>query len=296
MAKRQVLRIVKERKLSDLIAPPRGGAVFEASGVIAVGKHAFVVLDNVRRVARIALHVRPDSQAHQWVGASRQGEGYEAITYSPGTGRFYLMIEAQKHPDGTFKGAIEEYDDHWRFRARRWVDYEFDKRNTGFEGLASVESRGRHYLLALCEGNNCRDSRKKKKRGQGRIHVLERRGRLWRPIARIKLPQQVGFKDYAGLAVRGTRLAVVSQESSRLWIGRLRIGRWKIDGRGRIYEFPRTKKGKKRYCSVEGISWLSPQTLVSVSDLSKKRHPKRCERTDQSIHLISLASRARRTQ
>lgn len=287
--KTPVLRLVRERKLEDLLDPPGAGAVFEASGVIAEGPHCFVALDNVRRVARVALHLRPGSSAHRWLATNRQGEGYEAITFDRAAGRFYLMIEAQKHPDGTYKGAIDEYDKDWRYKGRRWIDHAFAKRNAGFEGLASLHWHGTHYLLALCEGNNCRHSRKKKKPGRGRIHVLERRGRVWRPVARIKLPDQVAFKDYSGLALRGTRLGVVSQESSRLWVGSVRAGQWNISGKGRIYLFPRTKKGKKRYYTVEGISWLTAQTFVAVSDLRKRRHPKRSRKTDQSVHVFRLA-------
>ena len=282
------LRLVKERKLADLLDPPRTGAVYEASGVIAVAGYCYVALDNIRRVARIASHLRPGADGHVWVGRVRQGEGYEAITHSRAQRRFYLMIEAQKHPDGTFKGAVEEYDDAWRFKTRRWVDFSLKKRNTGFEGLASVEWRGRHYLLALCEGNKCRDSHSQRKRGQGRIHVLERRGQLWKPVARIKLPEHVNFKDYAGMSVSGERIVVVSQQSSRVWVGRLRRGQWAIGGKGRVYDLPRTKKGKKRYFTVEGISWLSPRTLVAVSDLAKKRHPQRGAKTDQSIHIFRV--------
>jgi hypothetical protein len=288
MARIPVLRLLRQRKLDELLDPPRADAVFEASGVFVVGDQSFVVLDNVRRVARIATHLRPKSSAHRWVGFNRQGEGYEAITFSRATGRFYLMIEAQKHPDGTFKAAIDEYDERWRLKGRRWVNFPFKSRNNGFEGLASVEHRGEHYLLALCEGNRCRGGRSKKKRGQGRIHVLERRGRIWDSVARIKLPRHAKFKDFAGLALRADRLAVVSQESSRLWVGRLRRGKWTISGGGHVYEFPRTKKGKKQYYTVEGISWLSPRTLVAVSDLRKKRHPKRSAKTDQSIHVFRL--------
>src|SRR5688572_32639588 len=112
---------------------------------------------------------------------------------------------------------------------------------------------------------------------------------MWHSIARIKLPRHVNFKDFAGLALRGDRLAVVSQESSRVWIGRLRAGQWIITGRGRIYDFPRTKKGKKLYYTVEGISWLSPTTLVAMSDLSKKKHPKLSTKTDQSIHVSRIS-------
>src|SRR5688572_21162684 len=138
MATTPVLRLVKERKLAHLIDPPQKGALIEASGVIASGGYSYAALDKVRRVARIATHLRLESDDHCWVGANRPGEGYEAITYNRATGRFYLMLEAEKHPDGTFKGAIEEYDDRWRFRGRRWVDFLFEKRNTGFEGLASL--------------------------------------------------------------------------------------------------------------------------------------------------------------
>jgi hypothetical protein len=288
MPKTRTLRLVKETKLEELIAPPRSGAVFEASGVVTHGDDAFVALDNVRRVLRIRMHFRRGSSDHQWVGNGRQGEGYEAIAYNPARRRFFLMIEALKHPDGTFKGVIEEYDDDWRFRGRRWVDFPFEKRNTGFEGLASVDVRGEEFLLALCEGNACRGGRKSKERGRGRIEVLQRRGRMWHPVDRIKLPRHLGFKDYAGLSFRGGRLAVVSQESSRVWIGRLRVTDWKIEGRGEIYDFPRTKKGKKLYYTVEGISWLSAHTIAAVSDLRKKRYPKRSARTDQSIHVFRV--------
>ena len=282
------LRLVKECKLADLLAAPRSGAVYEASGVVVVGKHCYVALDNIRRVARIALHLRRRSDEHQWVGRARQGEGYEAITYSRAQRRFYLMIEAQKHPDGSFRGVIEEYDDAWRFKNRRWVDFPLKKRNTGFEGLASVQWRGQHYLLALCEGNKCRDSHTKRKRGQGRIHVLELRRGVWNSVARIKIPKDVAFKDYADMALDRDRIAVVSQESSRVWIGRLRLGQWTIAGKGRVYDLPRSKKGKKRYFTVEGISWLSPRTLIAVSDKTKKSHPDRGLKTEQSVHVFRI--------
>jgi hypothetical protein len=65
MPKRRVLRVLKERKLADLLDPPRPGAVFEASGVIVNSNHCFVALDNVRRVARIGTDLRLDSDDHR---------------------------------------------------------------------------------------------------------------------------------------------------------------------------------------------------------------------------------------
>lgn len=67
-----------------------------------------------------------------------------------------------------------------------------------------------------------------------------------------------------------------------------RRGDWTIEGAGRQYDFPRTRKGKLLYSTVEGISWLSDETFVAVSDLTKEGHPSRCRAKDQSIHIFRL--------
>lgn len=291
-----VVHVVRERKIETLLKPPGPGTVLEASGVITRGRECFVVFDNLRRVACLDVGLKPGSPVNRWVGRPRSGEGYEGIAYSPHRRRFYLLIEAEKHPDGTFKAVIEECDDRWNLKGRRWVNVPFEKRNSGFEGLAAITWRGEDYLLALCEGNKCRAGRKGRKPGKGRIHMLQLVRGTWQPVALIKLPPEANFKDYSDLALRGDRLAVVSQESSKVWVGRLRIGAWTIAGPGRRYEFPRTKKGKKRYYTVEGISWMSPTTFVAVSDCRKKEHPERCYRTDQCIHLFSLTAAGARSR
>ena len=230
----------------------------------------------------------PDPDRHGWVGRARASEGYEDITYSPHTKRFYLLVEAEKHPDGTYKAVIEECDQQFGHRRRGWVDFSFEERNTGFEGLSALRRQGRDYLLALCEGNRCKAGRLGRKPGGGRIHVLEKKAAGWQPIARIKLPRRVLFEDYSALAIRGDRIAVVSQATSQLWLGTLHRSDWTIAGRGRLYGFPLTRKGKHQYGTVEGVSWLSADTLVMVSDLSKPGYPPRCGRKDQSIHVFRL--------
>ena len=285
------LRLVRERKLAELIAPPRAGAVLEASGVLAKGRDCFVVFDNVRRVARVERGLAPGAPRHAWMGRARSGEGYEDIAYNPQLRRFYLLIEAEKHPDGTFKSVIEEYDEAFRFKGRRWVDFAFEERNTGFEGLSAVRWRGHDYLLALCEGNKCRAGKKGRRPGGGRIQVLERSGKVWRPVATIKLPRRVKFEDYSAVAIRGRRIAVISQQTSRLWLGELRRSDWTIAGAGRVYDFPRTRKGKVLYSTVEGISWLADDTFVAVSDLAKEGYPGRTEPKDQSIHVFRVPRR-----
>jgi hypothetical protein len=285
---RPELTLVEERKLSEYIDPPEGSGVLEASGVVAKDGYYYIIFDNVRRIGRIHSGLDRRARKHGWLGRARTGEGYEDIAFNPYTRRFYLLIEAEKHPDGTYKSIIDECDEAGNYKRRRWVDFTFEKRNTGFEGLAAVRYEGQNYLLALCEGNTCRAGKRGRKPGRGRIHVLSARGKIWRPVGEIALPRSVRFEDYSAVAILGTRIAVVSQQTSRLWIGTIRLRDWSIAGRGRIYDFPRTRKGKRKYCTVEGLSWISPRSLVMVSDLSKPGYPKRCGRHDQSIHVFRI--------
>jgi hypothetical protein len=220
--------------------------------VLFKGGYYYVVFDNVRRIARIHQSLQPGSRRNEF-GPAREGDGYEDLAFSPYTRRFYLLIEAEKHPDGTYKAQIDECDEDGKYKKRRWVDFSFKQRNTGFEGLATVRWQGRDYLLALCEGNRCRAGRKGKRGGGGGIHVLQRSRTTWRSVARRSLPSRIKFADYAAVALRGRRIAVVSQLTARLWIGTLSVKDWTIAGRGTVYDFPRTKKGKPKYCTLEGV-------------------------------------------
>jgi len=291
---RRELTLVKERKLSELINPPRSSKVLEASGVTLKGGDYYVVFDNMRRLARIDPGLSPTSQRHAWFGKARSGEGYEDIAWSAQLKRFFLLIEAEKHPDGTYKSMIDEVDERGTFKARRWVDFNFTKRNTGFEGLSAIRWKGKDYLLALCEGNRCKAGKPGRKGGGGRIQVLARKGRGWAPVACIKLPKSVMFEDYSAVALRGTRIAVISQMTARLWIGTLRVRDWTIAGRGRTYDFPRKKSGQPKYCTLEGMCWLSDRSFVMVSDLSKAHYPGICHKSDQSIFLFNLPSRTKK--
>ena len=86
----------------------------------------------------------------------------------------------------------------------------------------------------------------------------------------------------------GERVAVVSQESSALWVGRLSPSTWEVVDDGVVYLFPRTRHGQIRYGTVEGVSWLDEQTLAVVSDRAKPGQPRRMRATDQSVHIVAL--------
>src|SRR3954465_5423048 len=269
MATRE-LTLVKERKLSDLITAPRGSSVLEASGVVLKGGAYYVIFDNIGGIARVDPSLSPTSHRPGRFGRLRTREGCEDIAYSPQLRRFFLLVEAEKHRDGTYKGMIDECDEHGAFKARRWVDFAFKKRNTGFEGLFAIRWQRRDYLLALCEGNRCKAGKEGRRGGGGGIQGLARKGRGWAAVATIKLAPTLDFEDCSAVSLRGDRIAVISQQESRLWIGKLRRGAWTVAGRGRPYEFPRTKSGKPRYCTLEGLCWLNDRTFVLVSDLSKR--------------------------
>ena len=79
-------------------------------------------------------------------------------------------------------------------------------------------------------------------------------------------------------------MAIVSQESARLWVGRLDASDAPfIRGSGAVYRFP-----GRNYGNVEGIDWLSEDTLIAVSDRTQKDQPAMCAQKDQSIHVFRI--------
>src|SRR5258706_8792970 len=159
--------LVAEHKLAEFVDPPTHDGVLEASGVIAKGADYYVIFDNVRRIARIHRSLEPGSKRHSWFGRKRNGEGYEDIAFSRYARRFYLLIEAEKHPDGTYKALVDECDESAHYKRRQWIDLAFEKRNRGFGGLSAVRWREQEYLLALCEGNRCGAGPAARRPGEG---------------------------------------------------------------------------------------------------------------------------------
>ena len=183
-------------------------------------------------------------------------------------------------------------EDFTKKSKKKWLDFAFESDNKGFEGLAVVTKNDTTYLLALCEGNDCKAGCEGKEVGGGTIQVFEKKKKKWKLTRSIKLPRTLQFVDYSGLDISADNtLAVTSQESSALWVGKLDINAWKVQDGGTIYTFPKSKKGKITYCNIEGVSWISKDQLVVVSDAKKKSQPKACKKKEQSIHIISLPKR-----
>lgn len=281
----QKLELVREEKLRRLLPRRKYSDRLEASGIALVdSKTALVVFDNLNVAARVDVSLRRRDR-NRFIPAPSLGRGFEDVAVDLEGGRAFGLIEALEDVDGRFRGFVTEYDASHRFVRCTPLRTAFVSRNKGFEGLAHAWRGGREYLFALCEGNLGTDA----KRGGGRIDAFVRaKDGGWQPSHRIRLPKSAEFEDYAAIAYRDGRLAVVSQASARLWVAQVDPrARAVVPGTEAVYRFP-----KKIYRNVEGIAWLSEDTLVAVSDKRKPGQPERCARKDQSIHVFRIPARS----
>jgi hypothetical protein len=215
-------------------------------------------------------------------------QGFEDIAYDPWPGRFYVLIESLRRGRATYMAAVQEYDAGFRYLGSAWLDFPLDRPNKGMEGLACVHRDGQSYLLGLCEGNRCKGGAAGRVPGGGRIHVFRRGRRDWDRVGKIRLPETVLFEDYSGITVTGNQIAVVSQASSALWVGRLAPDGWQVSGLGTTYELPRDADGNVVYGTAEGVSWIAPDQVVMCSDKAKPAQDPRCRAKDQSIHVFRI--------
>jgi hypothetical protein len=282
------LELIEETKIRSLLGHPPEKR-FEASGVCVQGDSCCVVFDNLSHLARFSLDGSRLCADHRMQPLHNPFAGYEDIAFDPRSQRFFLLIEAQKFAAGRYQARIEEYDQALNFLTGQWAEFPFKYKNKGLEGLACVYLDDRLYLLGLCEGNRCRGGAAGRSPGQGRIQVFERGRETWRQVKTLKLPRSLPFVDYASLDVMGARIAVVSQASSLLWLGTFKDRQGEFIDAGRIYRFPGRRKHKAAYCNIEGIAWLGPDLLLTVSDKRKSgKQAKSCKRKDQSLHLFRI--------
>jgi hypothetical protein len=291
MAAIPTLKLARERKIGELISCRKPVKRWEASGVLARDGHFLVVFDDRAEIARLADDLEPN-QGNALLGMKRAACGYEGITYNAARRRYYLLVESRKHADGRYKASIVEYDDEFNYVKERPADFTFKSNNKGFEAVAHIQRDGRDFLLALCEGNQCKCGKKGRKPGGGRVQLFQKSRKRWRHIGTIALPATLPFVDYSGMSVDNGRVAIVSQVNSLLWVGKFDEAGWKWRDAGQIYEFPRFDDGSIQYGNIEGVSWISPTRIVTVSDRRKKtaQPDKALSEKDQSVHIFDIPS------
>ena len=273
------LELIREAKLHRLIPGRTKESRLEASGVALIDdKTALVVFDNPNQIARIDLSLRGRA-GNRVYPAPSLGAGFEDISIDVKNNRAFCLVESVVDFDGVLRGYVAEFDDSGRFLHCGRLPSRFKKANKGFEGLAHVRHQGREHLYAL------REAGVRTATGlAGRIDVYVRHRGSWKASYWIQLPETGMFEDYSALAYRDRQMAIVSQQSARLWVARLHQKTHAvIPGSETVYRFP-----DRDYGTVEGIDWLSADTLVAVSDRKKKRDPERVATKDQSIHIFRI--------
>ena len=278
------LIVQTEEKFSKLLEGQSEEEFHEASGVQLLNNEIFVVFDNHSMIAKINIELNKA----KLLGENKKEVGYEGITYDNINDRFYLIEESLDNK-GVINARLRSANKDFMIEFKKWLKYNFQGDNKGFEGLTIVTKHDETYVLALCEGNDCDSGKISKIHGAGRIKVFETKGKNWKYIASIRLPPSLQFMDYSGIDINNKNiLAITSQESSTVWTGELDVENWKIVDLGHIYNFPKDKNGNKIYCTIEGVSWIANDRLVVVSDAKKKEQPEECHEKDQSIHIISI--------
>jgi len=199
----------------------------------------------------------------------------------------------------------KEVNEQFRIVRKCRTEFEFEGDSKGFEGVWAVQDHAQDlYLLALCEGNRCRQ-KEHMNRGNGRIVVMKLNEMdtscQWDTVKIINVPRDAYFADYSAMAVRDDGyVAITSQEDSLVWVGRLfgknpTTGYWNIseiafDEAGEMFSFPKNENCETIYCNIEGIHWLDDGTLMAVSDKTHGEGDEdfRCHSKDQSVHVFSL--------
>ena len=280
------LIVQSETKFHKLLGGQSEKRKHEASGVIFLNNEIFVVFDNSSMIAKINI----EFDKAKLLGENKKGVGYEGITYDNVNDRFYLIEESLDHK-GALNARLRSASKDFTIEFKKWLKFNFQSDNKGFEGLTIVTKNDEAYVLALCEGNDCDSDEISKIHGAGRIKVFETKGKKWKYIASIRLPPSLHFMDYSGIDINDKNiLAITSQESSAVWTGELDVENWKIVDLGHVYKFPKDKNGNMIYCNIEGVSWIANDRLVVVSDAKKDEQPEECREKDQSIHITSINS------
>jgi hypothetical protein len=288
------LNLVRESKIRDLMTCDEPTERWEASGVLVKDGHFFVVFDDRTEIGRFADDLRPN-QTNGLFGLAHADRGYEGITYNAAKQRFYVLVEARKQARSRYQAVIVEYDNDFSYLKERPLDFTFKSSNKGFEAVAHMRRNDRDYVLALCEGNKCKCGSKGRKPGGGRVQVFKKKKSRWAHSGTIALPNTLPFVDYSGMSIDRGRVAVVSQVNSMLWVGQFDEVGWTWRDPGQLYAFPRSDQGTIRYGNVEGVGWVNPTRIVTVSDRRKKRNQpdRRLSERDQSVHLFDIPSQAR---
>lgn len=279
-AKQERLELVREAKCASLFSEEIS---YNASGVIHKDGKLYVVFDGHCKVGVVDLSLEKPGSLINVDEAASSISDYEGVAQDAKTGHLFVVREAIRS-NGAFHPEVIEFDADLE-PLGRWLLDPVEVPSKGAEGLAFLRRGEDEFLLALLEGNHGAGGVRGKDKGNGRVRVYQRAKDGWTLKATLALPKTAAFKDYAGIDLRGDRLVVISQATSRVWIGTLDAENWTTDA-GRVYKLPKGTQDAK-YDTTEGVAWVTDDTLVVTSDEAKFDKPEGKAKA-QSIHVFKI--------
>mmetsp|Transcript_34497 Transcript_34497/g.75848 ORF Transcript_34497/g.75848 Transcript_34497/m.75848 type:complete len:458 (+) Transcript_34497:246-1619(+) len=327
---KHTVKTAYELPFAALFRENKGQKKFEASSVTIVGNDVYSVCDSSFAIAKFDSSLLPFSPNNVQIGSpDRDGDqesGYEAIFHHEGT--FYVVRESilhHNHDDNeggdedkdaavdekhSYNAVIEELllgDTDYTVKSQCSSEFEFEGASKGFEGAVGfADANGELFIIGLCEGNHCSESRKADA-GNGRVVIMKKKegddvkdGCMWETLRVVKIPKSAYFIDYSAIDITDSgRVVISSQENSAVWLGTVNgIENGVIDpdafsfneDEGKTLQFPKSTDCHTVYCNIEGIHFINDEMLLAVSD-KMKGHGKqdfRCFEKDQSIHAMVL--------
>ena len=316
------LKRAYELPYAALFKDHKGQKKYEASDVTIVDDEVFSVCDNSWAISRFSKSLLPFNEKNVQVGdpdrVPDEDSGYEAIFHHEGL--FYVVRESVYHGDheegelnteqaGDYHAIIEELElseNDYTVVNECQCEFEFEGDSKGFEGaVAFPDENDILYVLGLCEGNHCSESRKNEI-GNGRVVLMKKSEDqemaqcIWTTVRVIDLPESAAFLDYSAIDINSDgRVAITSQEDSALWLGQAKgVSNGVIDpdtfefdvDSGKVLHFPKDSGCHTIYCNIEGIHFMNDEMLMAVSDKMKGRGRQdfRCHDKDQSIHAFVI--------
>jgi len=274
---------VAEAKIYKLIKGYDKSDKFEASGVQYLNGYFYVVSDNLYEIAKIKKNLPENSNENSLLGSGSGDSQFEGITYAPKSVPAFFVVEETVQNGSKYQPRIREYNSSMEYQSSLWADYSFTEANSnkGFEGIAWISRGGVEYMLGLIES-------------PGKIVVLKKTSSQWQKVSEIALPSSASFSDYSDLTIYGNKVAITSQEESKLWIGTLSGTEWALTG-GKTYSFPTGSSSgvvgagnNVLYGNIEGVSFISDTQVVVVSDKAKSDQPSYQKFKEQSVHVFNL--------
>jgi len=182
-----------------------------------------------------------------------KGKRYEASGIQYKDGHFYIVLDNMRHPVRISK------DLHTSSEINTLIKVNGGK-GTGYEDISYNSLKKRWYCLIEADKTKVGDI---KPRVDAYSETFE-------------------FEDYSSLDIQDRYVTVISQETSAVWVGRVRKDPSSLDDLweddGQIYLFPRNAYGKIIFCNLEGITWLKKGLFAVVSDKAKPgKQAKRCK-------------------